>query len=207
MILINRFLFDTVIFLYRANIIQKSILDCVERTDDPAEKYKMFLCTQCHTHVKGRHVYLNHQLSCSIYFCVVCKKRFHSSATFKKHLKTNCPPKRHMCHKCQKTFSRKGDRDIHAKSCIVHQTYTCTKCLKTFLTKVWLMQHGSVCDSHKLSSSDTSTNAASKKMYEPYYSLLCENLIFITIYKNNTHQKMIFCSKTDECPQEEAIKE
>lgn len=103
------------------------------------------LCVQCNVYIHTRTGFEQHVQECSKYYCNICKKTFHSSQSFQKHLRSNCPPKRHICTKCKKSYSRKSDRDAHEQKCSVQTSFKCQECSQIFLTKQWYEQHTEKC--------------------------------------------------------------
>lgn len=103
-----------------------------------------FLCERCNKTIFGSQLFADHQKICSRWYCTVCSKTFHREDTFKKHLRLNCPPKRHQCSKCTATFSRASDKNTHEVKCQSQPKLKCLGCNTVFLTPQHLASH--ICD-------------------------------------------------------------
>ena len=97
------------------SLTQPKIISFFKTTDN--ETLQEFICRKCQACFLYPKDFTTHCEVCEKYLCNICKKVFLSAMTYKKHLKSNCPPKRHMCTCCKKTFSRKSDKDHHERKC------------------------------------------------------------------------------------------
>lgn len=119
----------------------KELLNYLERGDPEQTQHKLYRCELCNILIKGYDKLKAHQVVCEKRYCYVCKKTFHSEGTFRKHLRTNCPPRRYSCSKCSKTFARNSDCSAHQKGCPGQPKQECLNCGVVFMTRQLLTNH------------------------------------------------------------------
>ncbi|KAK2723570.1 zinc finger protein 391-like isoform X2 [Artemia franciscana] len=119
--------------------------------------------------------------------CVICKKRFTTSASLSHHQRAHTREKPFECTKCEKTYRRKEHLSDHQRTHTGEKPFECDICQKTFRLKKHLSDH------HRTHTGEKPFECDICKKSFPYSSSLSSH------YRSHTGDKPFKCDICKKC--------